>query len=293
MIKDIGYGGAIHSYKNYILRADEDYYKAFRLAFEQALSAIGELYLFQDDNLEPHLDNISEMLYAYNDKIDIVRNQIKFYDLSAEERDRVGRVDDRKALKAIAYLIKQKDDIALHVAALERTKQDKKYLILVVMLLCILYCAYVIFVRSSDTQYDKKLINQLHKTIAEHDGYNKYINELYSRSEMVLSEKETIDRIEKYNNKFIVTCALKNQSEYDKPLLLLRSEITTAVHSIKCIKFTDKEATFSIYSSSKMEYELALKLLRGYARKYDLETKVYKLPEQLEDYFNSIKPTFV
>ncbi|WP_036823650.1 hypothetical protein, partial [Photobacterium sanctipauli] len=198
-----------------------------------------------------------------------------------------------KALKAIAYLIKQKDDIALHVAALERTKQDKKYLILVVMLLCILYCAYVIFVRSSDTQYDKKLINQLHKTIAEHDGYNKYINELYSRSEMVLSEKETIDRIEKYNNKFIVTCALKNQSEYDKPLLLLRSEITTAVHSIKCIKFTDKEATFSIYSSSKMEYELALKLLRGYARKYDLETKVYKLPEQLEDYFNSIKPTFV
>ncbi|MDH3355619.1 MAG: ATP-binding protein, partial [Chromatiales bacterium] len=101
----IGYGGLIHDFKNYVLRGTPFYYERFNQHFlktQQALSQFRRIKGIGKKELA-YVDIIKETLLRYQKFMDTI-TKMHSRRASAEEIDRVVKVDDSPALNAITSL---------------------------------------------------------------------------------------------------------------------------------------------------------------------------------------------
>ncbi len=99
----IGYGGLIHSFKNYVLRPDEaQYADAARQASKDALVLFDQLERDLDAfSIDAHLGAAREAVRVYESRIDTVA-EMHAAGASAREIDAVVRYDDSQALREVA-----------------------------------------------------------------------------------------------------------------------------------------------------------------------------------------------
>ncbi len=103
--KEMGYGGVIHHFKNYVLRREVIYADAVKISYGGAKSAIVAYRLLNLSEKEKlALDAITENLLAYRNAVPIVSSLIE-KNTSAIEIDRLVKVDDRSALEALNFLL--------------------------------------------------------------------------------------------------------------------------------------------------------------------------------------------
>lgn len=102
MMSSIGYGGVIHSFKNYILRQDVRYIEVFERSVDRARQAISDYSatgeLSEEESLG--LNEIENMLLSYESSLDRVRT----FNQTAEERDQLAAVNDTSYLQGIDRL---------------------------------------------------------------------------------------------------------------------------------------------------------------------------------------------
>lgn len=121
---ELGYGGMIHSFKNYVLRGDDKYYKKTVSSIQQTESMIGE-YRELNPTLgeKTALDDIGSTLKDYKNKLLAVKKIIK-KGRSPEQIDKLARVSDKHALRGLITL---DHDIILQID--EKSKRLSKKLV--------------------------------------------------------------------------------------------------------------------------------------------------------------------
>lgn len=100
-----GYGGAIHHFKNYVLRHEAKYLDRFNASIEQ-LEATYQAYIALTDISEQELDLLSQAITVareYYQKSSTVSNMIA-ENKSIQEVDQAVKIDDTPALKAMTQL---------------------------------------------------------------------------------------------------------------------------------------------------------------------------------------------
>ena len=102
---DFGYGGAIHSYKNYLIRGEDKYLVTFNIKYDEFIKHKNEylnlrnVSLFEMDNIR----EIESVFYEYKVNINKI-NDLLLASKSARYIDSQVRIDDSVALKAIKNL---------------------------------------------------------------------------------------------------------------------------------------------------------------------------------------------
>jgi PAS domain S-box-containing protein len=101
----IGYGGLIHSFKNFTIRGDKKYYIDFVEAFESTILAIERYELLKNMSSEEmkNLTTIKNTVMEYKDNIEIVQF-MKSEKRSVNQIDKAVKVNGRPALMAIERL---------------------------------------------------------------------------------------------------------------------------------------------------------------------------------------------
>ncbi|WP_310621421.1 hybrid sensor histidine kinase/response regulator [Flexibacterium corallicola] len=99
-----GYGGMIHNFKNYVLRQDGVYRKGFESSYKGVMRTLNYYGADQTNALEKEaIAQIKLVAQAYALKIPVIEHSIR-EGLSAEETDRLVRVDDSAAFSALTAL---------------------------------------------------------------------------------------------------------------------------------------------------------------------------------------------
>ena len=103
----IGYGGLIHHFKNYVLRGADRYHKWFLEMFETAQSIIAEYHGLPGVSVteQAAIDDIDHVLREYRDNLEIV-TKIRNAGGAPQAIDETVIIDDKPALKAIETLRK-------------------------------------------------------------------------------------------------------------------------------------------------------------------------------------------
>ena len=103
----VGYGGAIHNFKNYVLRKDTPRLIKVRNEFETAQQAISEYrrLSISDEELKK-LDDMSKVFMQYTDTLPVI-SRMATDGSSSVEIDAVVKINDTPALDGIAFLKKQ------------------------------------------------------------------------------------------------------------------------------------------------------------------------------------------
>ena len=105
LVRTLGYGGAIHNFKNYVLRGDDKYRAASLTMFERAneiLTSLGKSQgLTADENAA--LVAITDVVTKYQAQLPTVE-QLRKRGKSVEHIDAAVAVDDSSAIDAIATL---------------------------------------------------------------------------------------------------------------------------------------------------------------------------------------------
>jgi len=101
---ELGYGGMIHAFKNYLLRQDKKYLEKTTQSIDKLMKLIAS-YQQQEPTLgeQTSLDDISKTLSLYRSNLSIITNKIK-QGLDAEKIDRLVRVSDSLALRGLNTL---------------------------------------------------------------------------------------------------------------------------------------------------------------------------------------------
>jgi diguanylate cyclase (GGDEF)-like protein/PAS domain S-box-containing protein len=102
MTISLGYGGMIHSFKNYVLRGEHTYAERFHGACQESLEAISK-YKGAENLLQVEQDalgQLEELVLSYQSSM----SQIQGKGLGPEESDRIAKVDDTFFTKAMAQL---------------------------------------------------------------------------------------------------------------------------------------------------------------------------------------------
>ncbi|CBW27639.1 putative histidine kinase/response regulator fusion protein [Halobacteriovorax marinus SJ] len=105
-LKDtLGFGGAHHAFKNYILRGDERYSKVASDSLEKALNILKELE--KNPTITPeefiHIQNIYSTVQKYKDNISVAR-KLRDQGYSIRRIDENVKVDDDPAIEAFEWL---------------------------------------------------------------------------------------------------------------------------------------------------------------------------------------------
>lgn len=101
---DIGYGGIIYDFKNFVIRGDEQTFENLIVDFERFQTDIAAYKEFAPTQNENNaLNDLSETMKSYENQLLIVRGLWR-KGLSVEDIDNQVRVDDRSALKSLNTL---------------------------------------------------------------------------------------------------------------------------------------------------------------------------------------------
>ncbi len=103
--EEIGFGGLVHLFKNYLLRSKPTYLELFNEKYELFLEYLEEYsqndFITEDE--EELLDIIESTFSQYKIAIDTLQNSINMFD-SIQQADEYVRIDDTEAIKAIQKL---------------------------------------------------------------------------------------------------------------------------------------------------------------------------------------------
>ena len=100
----VGYGGAIHNFKNYVLRKDAPRLTRVRNEFETAQQAINDYRALSDNNEDLRkLNDISSVFTQYTDALSVI-SKMATEGATSTEIDAVVKIDDTPALEAMAFL---------------------------------------------------------------------------------------------------------------------------------------------------------------------------------------------
>lgn len=104
LVRVLGYGGAIHNFKNFVIRGEEEYASKARQHYTHAGEIVASLKN-TDPSAEENtaLDNIEQMITAYLGVIDTVEEHYAHSSHTLLENESI-RVDDGPALTALAAL---------------------------------------------------------------------------------------------------------------------------------------------------------------------------------------------
>ena len=97
-----GYGGAIHNFKNYVIRRDDRYINSFYIQSEQVLENLDILIdkFPSSKRLEDQINDIRKVVLDYQDRLQEVSRD-KQLNISGSEFDQLVRVDDSDAITAL------------------------------------------------------------------------------------------------------------------------------------------------------------------------------------------------
>lgn len=101
--RQLGFGGLIHEFKNYVIRREKTYFERAKSLVENSLVTLNSSAFLQHPR---HLvGDITEVVREYQNKlIWMSNNMARISKLTTEELDRFVRVDDTKAFSALAKL---------------------------------------------------------------------------------------------------------------------------------------------------------------------------------------------
>ncbi|MBF0286631.1 MAG: methyl-accepting chemotaxis protein [SAR324 cluster bacterium] len=101
----IGYGGFIHNFKNYVIRGDESYREQVKNNYAKVQEIFKQyVELGISDKERENVAAVQWTLNQYNAKLRIARRMIKA-ETPVEERDEAVAIDDESAIKALSELI--------------------------------------------------------------------------------------------------------------------------------------------------------------------------------------------
>lgn len=101
---DIGYGGIIHDFKNYVIRGDDEAFSSLIADFKNFQSDIVVYRDFASTQYENNaLNDLATTMESYQKKL-FVAQKLKLEGLSVEEIDKQVKVDDAPALEALNTL---------------------------------------------------------------------------------------------------------------------------------------------------------------------------------------------
>ncbi len=105
LVRTLGYGGAIHNFKNYVLRGDEKYRAAATSMFEQASTSLTALSKSDklNDEEKAAIKAIGGVVQQYQGHLPTIE-KLWQQGKSVEEIDEIVAVDDSPAIEAIAAL---------------------------------------------------------------------------------------------------------------------------------------------------------------------------------------------
>lgn len=149
---ELGYGGMIHSFKNYVLRGDDKYFKNTLSSIQQTESMILEYReLTPTLGEKTALDDISSTLKNYKAKLLAVKKIIK-KGKTPEQIDKLARVNDKHALRGLITLdhdiilqIEEKSNaLSKKLIEINVNEEINSYITVVIVLLLAIYL-YSIF----------------------------------------------------------------------------------------------------------------------------------------------------
>lgn len=103
----VGYGGLIHQFKNYLLRGEQDYVNAFQYKYQQVQAIFNQYKNIRGVSAQD-IENIvivANTFDEYRKKLETAI-QLKKQHQSAEFIDKSVKIDDSLAIKALIYLLK-------------------------------------------------------------------------------------------------------------------------------------------------------------------------------------------
>ena len=97
-----GYGGAIHNFKNYLIRRETQYLDSFLLQSEELKQLLARLSAKfpNSERLNSQLNDIFNVLISYQDKLILIEEELS-NEVSINTLDDLVRVDDTKAIEAL------------------------------------------------------------------------------------------------------------------------------------------------------------------------------------------------
>lgn len=101
--RHFGYVGFIHQFKNFIIRADDNYYLDAQRSYKSTKTAINSLMALVTNEQDLHqLQVIDDTIELYKAKLELAKS--KQGQLSVKELDRLVKVNDAQAQAALIYL---------------------------------------------------------------------------------------------------------------------------------------------------------------------------------------------
>ncbi|MEZ5508386.1 MAG: PAS domain S-box protein [Gammaproteobacteria bacterium] len=105
LVKELGYSGMIHQFKNFVIRGDEQYYAAARAAIERVERFVFESRRFnRNSHLELEYQRIADMVALYKSRLEMAR-LLHLESIPVEQIDRQVKVDDAQATLALRAII--------------------------------------------------------------------------------------------------------------------------------------------------------------------------------------------
>lgn len=193
----MGYGGMIHNFKNYVLRGDEVFKKRTLENIQDINNKIIEYYQLQLSNDESAaLSDIQQTLFKYKNNINTISKGHEG-NLKAEEIDGLVKIDDKLALNGLLLLENinihkielSSDNLTINIDALSKINTFNA---LILITLIIIVASLIIWI------FSKKIINPVNeisrdmiklgrgdvdfsiKKVSSSDGTNTEINEMYA-----------------------------------------------------------------------------------------------------------------
>ncbi|MDW4498263.1 HAMP domain-containing sensor histidine kinase [Sulfitobacter sp. D35] len=152
----MGYGGMIHSFKNWILRPEERRYRdAAKASADRALDLLGRIQAGTTVPDDPRFDGLRHTLEAYRDSVDTV-SRMHALGHTAKEIDTAVRVDDADALEGLRRL---------HAILIEQMRSYEATLVKRRTFTFLIPMALIVFVSSMLTL----LVRQRARLRREHD----------------------------------------------------------------------------------------------------------------------------
>lgn len=119
----MGYGGLIHSFKNYVLRGTERHYEAVFDEAHAAKTSLQRLALTSAEN-RAHAERITSVILAYEEKTDEARTLFEA-GATPEEIDSAVKIDDGPALDALAEISEQQRQAYAEATALPPGSENR------------------------------------------------------------------------------------------------------------------------------------------------------------------------
>lgn len=150
----LGYGGMIHSFKNYVLRGEEQYLLKTQESIKEANALISHYYTLEHSLAEQTgLEDIINTLINYENKLELIGGMIE-KGMNPEEIDDVVKINDAYALRGlraldhdiIQQIEKRSEELSLKLVEI---KKEERLInsIMIITILCLGVYLYILFSR--------------------------------------------------------------------------------------------------------------------------------------------------